>query len=318
MSWFEPTPTIRIYQHPGVATTGKLAIFDLDWTLIRPVWGNFPKFPRDAHDFEILPNRRESLQSLLDSGYALAGLTNQHWKPDQIPVALQRIQNFVTELNLPMVIFVALGKDQYRKPEPGMWSLITQIFGETTEAFYVGDAAGRPTDFDNVDRLWAQNVGIPFSTPEEFFPALIPPIPSGKILAVLMGPPASGKSTFYQNHLSPAGYVHVSQDVCKTREKTLRRAEEVLRSGVPAAIDNTNGSQAKRQDFYDLASKYGYAVVLYYLVRNGEAANSVRTGDPNAAGFNAKKVPAVTYATYYRDLVLPTPENTPGPIYRVY
>lgn len=318
MAWFEPTPTVRIYQHPGVMATGQLAIFDLDWTLMRPVWGNFPRFPRDARDYEILPQRREALQSLLEAGYALAGMTNQHWKPDQIPVALQRIQNFAEELNLPIVIFVAVGRDEYRKPEPGMWPLIQAVFGEITESFYVGDAAGRPADHSADDRRWAENVGIPFSTPEDFFKPVVPPIPTGKVLAVLMGVPASGKSSFYRNHLAPAGYVHVSQDVCKTREKTLRRTEEVLRTGMPVAIDNTNGSQAKRQDFYDLAQKYGYSVVVYYLVRNGEAENSCRTGEPNSAGFNTKKVPGVAYATYYRDLVLPTPENTPGPIYRVY
>jgi bifunctional polynucleotide phosphatase/kinase len=318
MAWFEPVPTVRIYQHPGATATSKLAIFDLDWTLMRPVYGNFPRFPRDAHDYEILPNRRESLQTLIDSGYCLAGMTNQHWKPDQIPVALQRIQNFATELNLPIVIFVAIGRDQYRKPEPGMWPVMTTVFGEIQEAFYVGDAAGRPTDHSDDDRRWAENVGLPFATPDEFFQSSIPPIPTGKVMAVLMGVPASGKSTLYRQHLAPAGYVHVSQDLCKTREKTLRRAEEVLRTGMPVAIDNTNGSQAKRQDFYNLAQKYGYAVVVYYLVRNGEAENGIRTGQPDPTGINTKKVPGVAYATYYRDLVLPTPENTPGPIYRVY
>jgi bifunctional polynucleotide phosphatase/kinase len=320
MAWVEPTPTVRIYIPSNAISTGKVAIFDLDWTLMRPVYGNFPKFPRDAQDFELLPQRRESLQYLVDSGYSLAAMTNQHWKPEQIPVALERIQNCVTELNVPIVVFVALGKDEYRKPQPGMWPLIGQVFGEiqANHVFYVGDAAGRPGDHDDSDRLWAQHVGIPFATPEDFFPSVVPPIPTGKVVAVLMGVPASGKSTFYRTHLAPAGYIQVSQDICKTREKTLRRLGEILVTGLPVAIDNTNPAQSNRQELYDLALHHGYSVVVYYLVRNGEAMNSLRTGEPSADGSNTKKVPPVAYATYYRNLVLPTPENTPGPIYRVY
>jgi bifunctional polynucleotide phosphatase/kinase len=33
-------------------------------------------------------------------------------------------------------------------------------------SFFVGDAAGRPTDHAATDRKWAINVGIPFFTPE--------------------------------------------------------------------------------------------------------------------------------------------------------
>lgn len=35
--------------------------------------------------------------------------------------------------------------------------------------FFVGDAAGRPNDHSSADRLFADNIGIPFFTPEEFF-----------------------------------------------------------------------------------------------------------------------------------------------------
>lgn len=58
-----------------------------------------------------------------------------------------------------------------------MLSLVCALFsleystfsGHTTDkssSFFVGDAAGRPTDFAGTDRKWALNVGIPFFTPE--------------------------------------------------------------------------------------------------------------------------------------------------------
>jgi histidinol phosphatase-like enzyme len=40
---------------------------------------------------------------------------------------------------------------------------------DKSASFYVGDAAGRPGDFASTDKEWAQNVGIPFYTPEQFF-----------------------------------------------------------------------------------------------------------------------------------------------------
>jgi len=312
MSWLTPVNSVRVYTTNPKESTKKLAIFDLDWTLIRPIYGNFPKCPRDAFDFEILPGRYESLKYLIDNGYTIVVLTNQGWKTQQqIQICMDRIQKFVETLNLPITIFVALGQDEYRKPQPGMWKLIQSMLSPVSdEAFYIGDAAGRstPKDFDDADLQWAKNVGIPFATPEDFFPRIIPEIPEGKILAVLVGCPGSGKSTFYEQYLKPKGYIHVSQDIYKTKEKTYKMADLGLQSGKPVAIDNTNGSQDKRQLYYDLAKKYGYSVVVYYLVRNGESWNGCRE----------KHVPPVAYGTYYRDFVLPTPENTPGPIYQIW
>ena len=35
-----------------------------------------------------------------------------------------------------------------------------------TEAYFVGDAAGRPGDHSGTDRKWAVNAGVKFYTPE--------------------------------------------------------------------------------------------------------------------------------------------------------
>lgn len=39
-------------------------------------------------------------------------------------------------------------------------------FADMTEAYFVGDAAGRPDDHSGTDRKWAMNAGLKFYTPE--------------------------------------------------------------------------------------------------------------------------------------------------------
>lgn len=333
--WFEPVPSVRIYKSSiPMAGTGHLAMFDLDWTLIRLIYRTSKQGPRDANDYDILPGRREALQQLIDRGYNLVGVTNQGWKSlEQREIALARIENFVRDLNMPIVIFVALagkGNDPYRKPAPKMWEFIRGVFGHIESAFYIGDAAGRhvPKDFDDADIRWAENVTkhtqenpiVPFDVPENFFPHIVPPIPGdsplggagdgGKVLIVFVGEPGSGKSTFYEKYLKPKGFAHISQDIVKTRENALKLIEQSMIADEPIVIDNTNPDQAKRQEYYDMARRHEYAVIVYYFVRNGEAWNETRTGK--------KKVPAVAFGVYHRDLTPPTPANTPGPVYQVW
>ena len=330
ISIYEPNDSVTILtSNKPIESTGRISAFDLDWTLIRPIYG---KFPKDAEDYEILPGRKEKLQELIYDGYNLIVVTNQGWtkKVDQ-ENALQRIINFINELDLPIIVFMAKKKDDYRKPNTDMLNLIQKVFEEPIkEMMYVGDAAGRgsrkgePVDFSDDDIKWAKNISkvlgwtVPFYTPEEFFPRVAPPVKTGKTMAILMGVPGSGKDTFYHQFLEKKGYISISSDQLKTKARFFKVLEDTLKTGNPVAVNATNPGQDKRQLYYDLAKKYGYNVVLYYLVRNGEAWNAARPLNDASKGEDIKKVPPVAYATYYKNLVLPTEDNTPGPIYRIW
>lgn len=115
---------------------------------------------------------------------------------------------------------------------------------------FVGDAGGRTAevkgpgsaskDFSCSDRNLAHNIGIKYQTPEEFFlgekprnfvrefdvanfPFLEQEDDGGMLLdkvgatdiLLFVGPPGSGKSTFYWRSLKPLGYERVNQDVLK-------------------------------------------------------------------------------------------------------
>ncbi|SCU82029.1 LADA_0C02564g1_1 [Lachancea dasiensis] len=57
-----------------------------------------------------------------------------------------------------------------RKPMPGLYEEFKKDFGASFELqYYCGDAAGRPQDFSDSDKLFAQAIGCCFRTPEEIF-----------------------------------------------------------------------------------------------------------------------------------------------------
>ena len=181
----------------------------------------------------------------------------------------------LTQLDLPVSIYAATEKDIYRKPRTGMWDELLEdndLTAETSvdheESFFVGDAGGRPADagfkkdFSSSDRDFADNVGINFFTPEEYFlkhkprgfkrafdpRELVDQSPkesdaeeifkkkNPKDIILFVGSPGSGKSTFFKNQLEPEGYVRINQDILKTRDKCLKVADEQLAEEKSVAI----------------------------------------------------------------------------------
>jgi len=70
-------------------------------------------------------------------------------------------------------------------------------------------------------------------------------------MVIFVGPPGSGKSTFYRNYLKD--YVHVNNDTLKTKEKCQKVANDALVSGKSVVIDNTNPEKGTRKNYIDIA-----------------------------------------------------------------
>jgi len=74
-----------------------------------------------------------------------------------------------------MTFLAATKKDDFRKPNTGMWDFIVAKNTIKEKSFYCGDAAGRPrsgatgADHSADDMIFARNVGLSFYTPESFF-----------------------------------------------------------------------------------------------------------------------------------------------------
>ncbi|PFX15913.1 Bifunctional polynucleotide phosphatase/kinase [Stylophora pistillata] len=157
------------------------------------------------------------------------------------------------------------------------------------DSFFVGDAAGRPADwepgkkkdFSCNDRLFAENIGIQFHTPEEFFlghklspfewPKFLPKNldaygsllnpPNAKLksegqeLIVMVGYPASGKTTFVKDYLLPLGYVQINRDILGTWQKCVSACKDALSSGKRVVVDNTSPTRETRKRYVDCAKQ---------------------------------------------------------------
>ena len=321
MSWTQPVENLFIYISPDFVSTGNIAGFDLDWTLIRPIRGVFSK---NANDLAILPNRKSVLENLVNTGFSIVIFTNQKSSNDTEKLSnIQRITNFINLIKLPVLVLVSTADNIYRKPNIGMFTILNQMTKMTIKSiFYCGDAAGRPQDFSDSDLIFAQNIGAKFYIPQDLFPEIerISPskssasdnintlsLPSTKSLVIMMGMPGSNKTSFYERVLNPMGYYHVNQDILKTKAKVLSVAKNYMINGYNIVIDATNPQQSKRQEYYNLAKTYSYNVTVLYFVQNGTDWNKLRP----------KPVPDIAYSVYFKNLEEPTAENTPGQIYQI-
>ena len=115
---------------------------------------------------------------------------------------------------------------------------------------------------------------------------------------ILVGLPASGKTSFYQEYLA-ATHDHVSKDLIRNNPRPERRQEQLvtgaLSAGRSLAVDNTNPSAAVRAPLIALARAHGAAVVGYFFPTDAKDAlrrNRMREGRervPDVAIFTTRK-----------------------------
>ncbi|KAK1979184.1 polynucleotide kinase 3 phosphatase [Colletotrichum cereale] len=304
---YEPEDT-----HTESGKRRKVAAFDLDSTLITTASGK--KHGDAATDWKwwhaTVPGKLREMYN--DQGYRIVVLSNQaglvlHADPkaktpkstkDRVSAFKQKVNAVLTQLDLPISVYAATEKDIYRKPRPGMWRELCDDYDlaadvDLQQSIFIGDAGGRiavsktAKDFSCSDRNFADNVGIEYKTPEEFFLGEKPrdfvrefdivhyPYPEESELlrtgvlfekknkqdiVLCCGPPGAGKSTFFWKHLKPLGYERVNQDTLKTREKCVQAAKELLNDGQSIAIDNTNADPDTRAVWVQLAEKQNVPV----------------------------------------------------------
>ena len=163
--------------------TIKIAGFDLDHTIIKPIGKNI--HPKDPADFEyVFDNIAEKMIALHNSGFSIIIFSNQDdliKKSAKKAIVLSRIQRLYTEVfqynSIPVQFFISIQRDFCRKPNTGMLDFYLYIHKKKLDetSFYVGDAAGRiktndsKADFACSDRMFALNSGMKFMTPERFF-----------------------------------------------------------------------------------------------------------------------------------------------------
>jgi len=132
---------------------------------------------------------------------------------------------------------------------------------------------------------------------------------------ILIGLPASGKTTFYQ-HRFAGTHQHISKDLWPSAANKDRRQTELIRqalsTGVSVVIDNTNPNLADRAPLIAIAREYGARVLGYYFTATTREAVGRNRGREGKA-----RVPDVAIFTTAKRMVRPTLEEGFDELYTV-
>lgn len=202
-------------------------------------------------------------------------------------------------------------------------------------------APKKKSDHGVGDRKFAANNRIAFQTPEEFFlgeaPAafnwrsinpidIITPFASsssdpksaqktremeaildsiGKVqeLIIMVGLPASGKSTFAERYLVPKGYVRINRDTLGTQQKCQSAVKAALSSGKSAVVDNTNPSVSAREEYIKIAKASGVQVRAFWMQTSETIADHCNLYREKQKGI--KHIPNIAYNMYRKNFAAP-------------
>lgn len=117
-------------------------------------------------------------------------------------------------------------------------------------------------------------------------------------LVILIGLPASGKTTFFRERFAGT-HDHVSKDLMRNSRQPQRRQEQLiaesLAGGRSVVVDNTNASAAVRAALIRAARTHGARVIGYFFptdARDALRRNRARAGRervPDVAIFTVRK-----------------------------
>jgi len=302
-----------------------IAAFDLDHTLIEPKSGR--KFPKDYDDWVLLDGVKEKLTDLYDQGYKIVIFTNQAGSSFDKAEFARKIRDIATSLDLPLHLFGCTEHGYCRKPSVGMWWLLTRNNGsieiDMPNSFYVGDAAGRKGDFSDSDLRFATNLGLKFYSDIKMEESkwTLPTHPLETIateaeaelepsddqeMIILVGPPASGKSTF---SLKFPNYIVANQDELKTKAKVLSTVKRALDSGQSVIVDRKNEYISDRAEFIKLATDRDIPVRIVWFDMARNLSEHLATYREIMTG---KHIPQIVFNKYYskeKGLQPPTEEE---------
>lgn len=283
----------------------KIASFDLDGTIT--VTKSKKRFPISSDDWEFYDKSvQQKLKDLVKQKYCLIIVSNQMGLKVDLKKQewIKKINSIQKTLNLELLVFCSTNNNQFRKPLP-MFFFTEDFFPQSIfekkhkDSFYCGDACGRITDHANTDLKFAINCGLEFKTPEMLFLndiSVIPTIDYPDIQSILklksdfvfkptispeilimVGYPASGKSSISSFLEKTYNYVIVNQDILNTKQKCFKYATENLNKKKSIVVDNTNRNKKIRFEWITLANKYNYNVrcILVDIPKNIAMHNNI-------------------------------------------
>jgi len=290
----------------------KMFAVDYDWTLVNPKEGK--TFPMNIDDWEwYSPSVPSTLKQRYLDGFMIVVFTNQSkpWKCEQITTVLQT-------LNIPVFICIATDKAEY-KPNTIMYDKLSSSFKLNESilkesSLFVGDALGRKSDFSDSDKVFAEEIGITYFSPEKIF--LEPNcgcvetfeivLSSEPEIIIMVGYPGSGKTTVTDYICSNnSKYIRIGGDTYKSNTpKMIKASLEHIADNKSIVFDATNSSVKKRKLYLDFARKHGYTVRCIHVKTTQDISYK-----RNKCRDDSKQVPKIAYSVYKKHYEEPMEEE---------
>lgn len=272
----------------------KYAIFDVDWTLIKPLEGR--TFPKNKLDWQWLyESVPETLQTYAED-YHIVFVTDQtkDWK-------VEMIDDIVEELGIDVTLVISRNKVS-NKPCKDLFLEAVDKYSKKS-SFYVGDAGGDVSDWSDVDINFAKNIGVMYYRPENIFPdndgenEYDIDIPDYKEAIIMVGYPGSGKSTLATQF---PNYQIISGDIFKTPEKMIKEATKYV--GKQSIIfDATNGTIEKRAKFIKFANAHNIMSRIIWLQTDIDTCISNISKRVSNGGNHVPKIALYTYRKRFEE-----------------
>lgn len=314
----------KIYKnHDNIIKKEYIFGFDLDNTLI--------KFNLKTDKYELLYDENIIMNILnnISKKYNIVIISNQkHNKYDLFEKKIVSfLEYFKNKINIS--VYVSTKNDIFRKPNIGLVNIIEKDHNNKIK-YYCGDALGRKGDFSDTDYKFALNIGISVFSPEKIFlnqqisnKNIIYPklneiqynfnyIPDKKEMIIMIGYPASGKSTISQK-IQEVGlrndiyYKIINRDTLKTMNKCIKETKIGLKYNMNIIIDNTNPSKQDREKFIVIAKKYNYKIIAIILKTSKEI--SMHNNYYRSFRYKKELIPEIAYNIYKSKYHNPTKDE---------
>jgi bifunctional polynucleotide phosphatase/kinase len=282
---------------------GKMAIFDYDWTLVKPLSNG--TFSKSVDDWRWLTEKvPEILEDYYKKGYCIVIISNQTRNTE---MKLQQIINVLSTLKIPSLVSVGY-EDIDKKPNRTMFDLIKKDKKiDMNKSFYVGDALGRQGDWSDSDKKFAENIDIKkIYSPDDLFSIkndnklIIKEFDKQEII-VLVGYPGSGKTTI-ANTFDNKRYMTINGDIFKNSKNMIKESEKYIKSNYSIIFDATNPSIEKRKEYIDFAKSKNIPIRCIN-VETDIATSMFRNNKRD------KVIPKITYYVFRKKYIKPTIEE---------